>query len=39
MLNKLYFFGGSSNDLIMGDFWSFDLETYDWVELGVPKEF
>lgn len=23
----------------MGDFWSFDLETYDWVELGVPKEF
>ncbi|CAD8107503.1 unnamed protein product [Paramecium primaurelia] len=36
--NKLYFFGGSSNELILGDFWSFDIETSEWTEIQVPKD-
>ncbi|CAD8100021.1 unnamed protein product [Paramecium sonneborni] len=36
--NKLYFFGGSSNELILGDFWSFDIETSEWTQIQVPKD-
>ncbi|CAD8082225.1 unnamed protein product [Paramecium sonneborni] len=36
--NKLYFYGGSSNDYILGDFWSFDIETQEWTEIQVPQD-
>ena len=33
--NKLYIFGGSVNEVIVNELWSFDLSTYVWRDIRV----
>lgn len=36
--NKLYFFGGAVNEVIVNELWSFDLSNNEWKQIIVPPK-